>query len=113
MTLERIVRPFQTNDVFNARRLPISQAVSGETPPEIQMTWQGAADGTYTEEAPPGALSIEVTEWRETDRKTEKVRVENPDDKEQFVQVERIKRMTFQNDTTGEQMRMQFNWPST
>lgn len=38
----------------------------------------------------------DVIEYNETERNTDKIRVENPDDSEQYVMVERINDITFQ-----------------
>lgn len=41
--------------------------------------------------------------WNEVNRTTEKVRVFNPQDKEQYVDVQRINSITMQDSITGEQ----------
>lgn len=43
----------------------------------------------------------ETIEYEETDRTTETVRVSNPDDPEQYVEVERILTITFQGPNAG------------
>lgn len=40
--------------------------------------------------------------WAEVDRQTEDVRVENPDDKDQYVIIRRINSLTMRNTSTGE-----------
>jgi hypothetical protein len=51
-----------------------------------------------------GVTSDEVIDksLRETSRETETVRVYNPDDEEQYVDVDRITSLTTKNDNTGE-----------
>lgn len=43
----------------------------------------------------------ELIEYRETERTTETVRVSNPEDEEQYVDVERIQTITFQGPNKG------------
>lgn len=52
------------------------------------------------------ALTPDVTKpaWTETHRTVVQVRIENPDDKEQWVEVERITELTFTNSATNEQL---------
>jgi len=50
------------------------------------------------------ALTSDQPTWVETHRNTVRVRIENPDDKEQWVEVERITELTFTNKATNEQL---------
>ena len=105
MSLERVVRPFQRDDVFNARVLaPVQPAV----PPNADnaaIFWQGEADNTV---APaPDIVRFEIKiNWDEdkSRRKTETVRITNPDDNQQYIDVERIKQMVLKNAATGEEI---------
>jgi len=46
----------------------------------------------------------EPDQWRESDRQTQNVKVVNPDDDSQFVIVKEIVSITFERDSTGEQI---------
>ena len=114
MSLERIVRPFQSEDLFTARRLapPLDSSAREETPPEdVVITISSRADTEYVDEPPPWALGFQ-SEWVEDKSKriTDRVRVENPDDAEQYVMIERIKNMTLRNTKTGEQFPIKPDW---
>jgi hypothetical protein len=62
-SIEKIVRPFQTGDVFRARRLPPSQLLI--TAPElVSVDWEGRADSSYAEEDPNLQINFKV-EWEE------------------------------------------------
>lgn len=105
MSIERIVRPFQVGDPFTARVLAPNQPAIPQAE-EARLSWKGDAEAKWNEAPGPGWMDTTVSHrWVEiTDRRqTEKVRVENPDDHDQFVIVERIKAMTFINTGTGEQ----------
>jgi len=56
------------------------------------------------------ADGIVVNDYDYVDRSVEKIRVENPDDAEQYVIVERILKLLFINRKTGEYVRFNFNW---
>jgi hypothetical protein len=59
-------------------------------------------------QGPPGAAGKsaqkeKVGRWNEVSRSTSKVKVFNPDDKTQFVEVERINKLTMKDSVTNEQ----------
>lgn len=109
-SMERVVRPFQNGDVFTARVLPPVQPVNEVLPP-VHTSIIGAPDTTYDEEPAPVTLGFQV-EWQEdhSRRVTDQVRVENPDDPSQFVEVERIKSTVFKNSKTGEELPLKLDW---
>lgn len=99
--MERVIRPFQADDVFNARVLP-----------PAQLPFEEAEDPSYTfGDGIPGnfkqwgfsVLNVE-TDWEEVSRVTTIQRVTNPQDENQFVDVERIEKLTFQS-SEGQQIR--------
>lgn len=105
MSLERVVRPFQRDDVFTARVLaPVQPALAPNTDnPEI--TWQGEADSSVAPAPDIGSFKVTI-DWKEdkSRRKTETVRISNPDDEQQYIDVERIKEMVLKNSATGEEI---------
>lgn len=113
MTVERIVRPFQNTDVFRARVLPpvIDPDPNDNPQDNVVITITSKADTEYFEEPPPTALGFNA-DWVEdrSRRVIDTVRVENPDDPEQFVEVERIKTMVIKNTTTGDEIPIKPDW---
>lgn len=109
--LEKIVRPFQRGDVFNARVIaPVQPShPAGDPNPVIDVI--GAPDSHYVETDEPPGFGFDV-EWKEdkTKRITEKVRVENKDDPDQFVVVERINQMVLANSRTAEEIKIKPDW---
>ncbi|MER9355570.1 hypothetical protein NKI61_20070 [Mesorhizobium sp. M0514] len=53
---------------------------------------------------------IVIIDYDYVDRAVEKLRVENPDDSEQWVEVERATKIMFRNRTTGIYVRFNFDW---
>jgi hypothetical protein len=110
-SLEKIVRPFQLDDPFTSRLPPPPPDPSVNPPEDVVLTITSRADTEYIEEPPPVALGFQA-EWTEdrSKRVTETVRVENPDDSEQHVDIERIKAASFRNTKTGEQLNIKTDW---
>lgn len=117
MSMERIVRPFQRGDVFTARRMvPIQSSAGALSQEECYIEWSGPNSGTYvTEEWLQGGFTVEWDEDKNA-REYETVRVENPEDPEQYVYVKRLKKSKFKNQK-GDQMAMSWSdfgdpvWP--
>lgn len=105
MSMERIVRPFITGVTpFDARRLaPEPDRVTNDP----TMTWGGPNSGTYTQFQVSGIIGGQVN-YQEKSRVTETVRVENPDDANQFVEVERIRELVMASEK-GEQITFKMN----
>src|SRR5262245_8191397 len=110
MTIERIVRPFQANRVFSARVLPPTQEQDAPRP-NVVLEITSKADSTYVSEPPPIALGFQA-DWQEdkSRRVTDRVRIENPDDREQFLIVDRIRTAVYQNTKTGEEIPLKMDW---
>lgn len=51
-----------------------------------------------------GGKRISETAWREVARNTEQVRIHNPDDENQWVQIERITELVLQDPNTDQQI---------
>ncbi len=101
MSLERIVRPFQLNEVFTARHTAPVDQMPVAPQEDVTKSWGGTISGTYTQFALSGIIGGTVI-YTEKDRVTQTVRVENPDDSSQFVDVERIVSMRLANDQGNE-----------
>jgi hypothetical protein len=86
-SIEKIVRPFQTGDVFRARRLP------------------------YSEEDPNLQINFKV-EWEEDrgKRESKRMKVVNPDDEDQKVFIERVDKFVFKDKMTGKEQSFKFDW---
>jgi hypothetical protein len=100
MDLETLVRPFQSPTPIGTRRItPVRTAVATET---AGGRWGKPGNMPVPVEVPPGEdpllVSFEVKkrkEHQDVSRETEKVRIQNPDDPDQYVIAERIKKITF------------------
>lgn len=91
MTVERIVRPFQDSPVTP----PLIVRGGTEFAPPIAVVF-AAKDGAKTF---PWSLSVSTEstvtteKYRETSRKSDRVKIRNPDDPNQFVEVDRVRQM--------------------
>ena len=96
-SLEYIVRPFQTKDVtppkkvFGAPREP-------KPPVKVEFGEAGAKVFPITLNSHVGFTTVNSTTIRETSRKTELKRVENPEDPDQYVMVRQPKSWSGRND---------------
>ena len=94
MSLERIIRPFQQNDVFTAKVLPPIQPNVASTA-DVSVTW---GQGTSLLAKAIGTKNFRFGVLDELDRKTSTVRVTNPDDAAQYVDVKRIDYLKMQDE---------------
>lgn len=100
MSLEKVVRPFQNNEVFTARSNPPQRQSPFAVGAVIVLT--GPAPSNYLEDAAPYLFQVKQTDQEDPNQRvTERVRVENPDDADQYVIIEKIKQMTLHDDRTG------------
>ena len=113
MSLERIIRPFQNGDVFAPRSfLPEQQGTTGTFSDDVvvlDVTSQNPGD--YVTEVIPAYTGFKVEDENIEDksrRVTEEVRIENPDDSEQYVMVKRLKSASFVNARTGDGYNLKF-----
>lgn len=67
----------------------------------LMLTGQSGANGANGQAGKP-AKKDPPERWTENARVTETVRIFNPDDHEQFVDVERINKLTMKDKVTGE-----------
>ena len=105
MSLERVVRPFQRDDVFTARVLAPVQPAVPPNADNAELAWQGEADNKVAPAPDIGRFEVKI-DWDEdkSRRKTETVRITNPDDERQYIDVERIKQMVLKNSASGEEI---------
>lgn len=112
MSLERVIRPFQSSDVFDARTfiadLPASNIQLSDD--ECVLTWTGENDGKYDEVESDLQLKGFDVKWKEdkAERVTEEVRIEQEDNPENYVIVERMTETTIRNQQTGQAFNIQF-----
>lgn len=106
--LETIVRPFVTESFGSRALVPVGPV--GPTKPNIVVSWGNAsalqAKAIGVKDLNSGKF------WTEQDRKTTRVRVHNPDDPTQFVDLDRIDELHMQ-DEKGNDHFMTLNHPPT
>lgn len=108
MTMERIVRPFQLGEVFTARVLPPVEQPAVTIPEDIVQVWGKGNDTNYDRFFLSGIVGG-VVHYTEKERTTQVVRITNPDDAEQFVDVERIRKLRMVSDRDGSDINFDFS----
>lgn len=98
--LEQIVRPFQTRPVISTATIVVDRSARAE--PEIaHLVWGavGTLPSQQTQEGPEidDKHKTKFTH-KEVERTTQTVRVKNPDDPDQYVDVKRITKIKFKRD---------------
>lgn len=107
--LEKISGPFESFRERRDQALARLRAPPGETQ-EATLCWGGPGNYQFSTTAEQGGgfntrdpkddkddPKEKVLEWHETSRKTKTVRVENPEDSEQYVMVKRIEKIAFRS----------------
>lgn len=91
--MEQIVRPFQTTTTIVNRRSNVTKPTK-VAPQKAIITWGAEGQAPVSQ-----GITINVkntdNKYQETSRKTTDVRVENPDDSNQFVIEQRVDKVTF------------------
>lgn len=113
--LEQIIRPFQNTDVLSRRRI-ISNSTKGATE-EVVIEWGAPGDAPaateITHDPATGGISFEVVhcddKFSEKDRKFDTIRISQPDNPENYVDVQRINKITFNKKSEGNNMTMYNN----
>lgn len=99
ISLERIVRPYQAPPGVAFGRI-VSRTVAPSTD-LATITWgdTGNLPTPVQEDVPNdgGGFNVEVcdTDYKETDRTVQPIRITNPTDENQFVVIDRVKSMSF------------------
>lgn len=96
-SLEKVVRPFQAGDVFTARVLPPTQPPV--TPPTNTHSEWGGPIQLIAKAIGVRDLNTGGKHWSEVSRTSHVVRVTNPTDPEQYVDVERTTAMHLVDET--------------
>lgn len=89
--LEQLVRPFQRPDLAPRTRIVVSTG-AGTAPIIIEFGEAGALP-TGKQDTFELKLEKEKEQYKETHRTTRNVRIENPDDPDQYVMVQRPEKM--------------------
>ncbi len=112
MSLERVVRPFQTGDVFTARGVMPAVPASGNalSNDECVLTWTGENPGDYDDIPDATMFDNFKVEWEEdaSKRVTEVVRIEQEDNPENWVEVERVQSAVMTDRQTGRTINFKF-----
>lgn len=108
MSLEKIVRPFQLGDVFNARKVAPRDQAPIEEQEDVEVEWGGTISSNYNRWQITNTLVGGVSKFSEKSRVTSTQRIENPSDPTQFVDVERIEKLTLAS-TDGKEIDFTLN----
>lgn len=109
--IEHIVRPFQTGEVFTRSRLaPISLNPTVVPPDDEHTIWKGEVDSSYRDDGSPWYTEAK-SDLKEdkSQRESKLVKVQNPDDPDQKLYVERIDKSVFK-DSFGKETSLKFDW---
>lgn len=124
LRMEIINRTGQGTDVLNRAlaRVPVKDTSGdadfrfGKASRFTLTTPDQATNPTTTVNWPPEDPAddpedgIVIDDFDYVDRSVEKIRVDNPDDSEQYVIIERILKLMFVDRTTGRYKRFNFDW---
>lgn len=105
--LEQIIRPFQNGDVFTARVIVPTQQPSSVPPADVDLIFGGPSSSNYVAFTLSGLVGGKVV-YNEKSRVTQKVRITNPTDASQYVDVERIQKLVLQS-TDGNEIHFNLN----
>ena len=107
MSMERIVRPFVVGEVFTARFLTPSEQPAVTVPEDVVTEWGKGNDTNYDRFSLSGIVGGKVN-YTEKDRVTQTVRITNPQDDQQFVDVERIQKLRMASEQ-GQEINFNFD----
>lgn len=96
-TYDLVARNYQR---YRIPRPPVPE--EGGSPPG-QICWGTLGEMPSAEVAPNAGFEVVGEEWKETSRKSQIVRVENPDDSSQYVMEDRPTEIKFQKTTSDSQ----------
>jgi hypothetical protein len=96
--LEAVVRPFQAAEAFNAKALaPPTPSATGGPLPDVEQVW-GNPIQLLSKAIGVTNLNTGGKHWSEVSRTTSTVRVTNPTDPTQFVDVARVDSLHLQDE---------------
>jgi sensor domain CHASE-containing protein len=118
-SIEQIVRPFQSPAVISTRRI-VSNSTKIPTD-DVLVEFGAAGDMPAAEKVEDaqddGGVNFQVVtcddKYSEKDRRFKTVRIENPDNPENYVMVARINEIKFNKRSEGENMTMYNNSATT
>lgn len=105
--MENIVRPFESGDVFNARRAAVVPFVAAPLPEAVVKSW-GKGIPAEWQQWTGVIMDAVVTNYVEKSRTTSIQRIENPENPSNFVDVERTESMVLQRED-GQELQLNFN----
>lgn len=113
--LEQIIRPFQNPDVLSRRRI-VSKSTKIPTD-DVTIEWGRSGDAPaaseVTHDEDTGGISFEVVhcddKFDEKNRKFKTVRIEQPDNPDNYIMVDRIHQITFNKKSEANNMTMYNN----
>lgn len=112
MSIEQVIRPFQSGDVFSARTVvpelpPTGHHISQDV---CLLEWSAVNPGQYNEIPSDLQLLGFQVEWKEdkSARVMEEVRIEQEDNPDNYVDVERMTETSFVNMRTGQRFNLKF-----
>lgn len=112
MSLEKVVRPFQSGDVFTARTItPVLPSQELQLSQDVcRVEFEGTNPGQYNDIPSDQMFNNFQAEWREdvSQRVMEEVRIEQDDNPDNFVVVERMQSTVLRNDRTGGEFAIKF-----
>lgn len=112
MSLERVVRPFQSGDVFTARvTMPAIPPKGLALSDDVCLVFiTGENPGVYDDMPDSTIFNNFKVEWEEdkSKRVTETVRIEQEDNPENYVEVERVQSAVMTDKQTGRTMSLKF-----
>ncbi len=98
MNLEQVIRPFQSKDITPAK--PIIGKAATRVPVQVLIGDGGDKVFLYATWATTGTETMQP-DYREVSRVEKKVKVTNPDDETQYVEVKQIEEVTMRNENAG------------
>jgi hypothetical protein len=113
VSIEQVVRPFQSGDVFTARsNIPtLSPSGSQISTDDCTLEWAAVNPGDYSEIPSDLQLLGFHVDWKEdkSKRVMEEVKIEQDDNPDNYVMVQRMKETQLVNMTTGQAFNMKFD----
>lgn len=111
--IEYIVRPFLPGDVFTLSRLPpVTDNPTVLLPEDVHKIWDGSADTSYRDDGSQwyNTYQSDMKEDK-AQRKSNLVKIVNPDDPDQHIFTERIEKATFKSTgANAKTMSLEFDW---
>jgi hypothetical protein len=109
--IELIVRPFQTKSVTPPT--VVTGAAGAESPVTVTIGGTGVKTFSWSFTESVQGSEAKSGKFKEIKRTEEKIKITNPDDEDQFVEMQRIKDLMLANEKTPDDKRKYtFKYPS-